>query len=112
MSKFGKLMGKLEFVIKGEEIVLTPKMGDNRKLLKIMNNNNLNESDKMDKLFDFISELMISSYPEENIGDLKQAVEFNLNDFMKEILIGFGWTTRYKWGKIQGDAEKKLMSEN
>jgi hypothetical protein len=112
MSKFGKLMGKLEFVIKGEEIVLTPKMGDNRKLLKIMNNNNLNESDKMDKLFDFITELMINNYPEENIDELKQAVEFNINDFMKEILIGFGWTTRDKWDKVQGDAEKKLMSGN
>lgn len=112
MSKFGKLMGKLEFEIKGEQIILTPKMGDNRQLLKIMNDSSLNEMNKMDKLYEFIVNLMKSSYPEEPENEIEQVVEFNLNDFMKEVLIGFGWTTQSKWEKTESDAEKKLMSGN
>jgi len=112
MSRFAKLMGKLEFEIKGEQISLTPKMGDNRKLLKIMNDKSLEEFQKMEKINDFIAELMITSYPDEQPEDIKQIVEFNINDFMREVLIGFGWTTRDKWDKLEGDAEKKLISGN
>ena len=111
MGKFAKICGKLEFKIKDEDIVLTPKMGDNRKLLKIMNGT-LKETEKMEQVFEFIKELMITNYPEETEEEVNLAVEFNLNDFMKEILIGFGWTTRAKWDNIEGDASKKLMSGN
>ena len=112
MGKFASMCGKLEFEINKKEIVLTPKMGDNRKLLKIMNNKTLDEADKMDKVYDFIVELLKSSYPEEDQNELEQAVEFNLNDFMREILIGFNWTSKEKWDSLEKDASKKLMSEN
>jgi len=109
MGRFAKLMGKLEFKIKDMDFVLVPTMGDNRELMGIMNNKKLEEMDKINQMSNFITKLIMKSYPEEPKEEIEAVVEFNLPILMKEILIGFGWTTHDKWESLQGEAEKKLI---
>lgn len=107
MGKFGKMIGKLSFNIDNEEITLIPQMGDNDKLMKIQSFKD--DEQRLVKIKEFCQEIMIRSYPEEPADEIKLFVEMNLNDFIKEILIAFKWTTRDKIEKVEEEQTKKLM---
>lgn len=107
-GRFGRMIGNLEFKIGSEEIIIKPKLGDNAKLIKIQSMDS-NEEEKLLKFKTFIEDLMIRSYPEEDGDELKLLVEMYLKDFMREILVGFKWTTYDKFDNIEIESEKKLM---
>lgn len=109
MGKFGNILGLKKFKINGEDIELKPKMGDNKKLMEIMNNTKSKDMD-MDALHGYISNLMKRQYPNEDEGEVEAFVEFNILEFIKNIMIAFNWTTEEKWEKQQEADKKKLMS--
>lgn len=108
MGRFSKMIGNLEFEINGEEFKIKPVLGDNAKLIKIQNGK-VSEDEKILKFKEFIDELLIRSYPEEDKDELKLITEIYLKDFMREILVGFKWTTYEKFDSIEKESEKNLM---
>jgi len=110
MGKFRRMIGKLDFKIQGEDITITPQVGDGTKLFKIMENPK--EEGKYDKLKDFIESLLFREYPEEDKDEIKLMIEFYINTFIKEILIGFNWINREKWESTEKEQTKKLIEGN
>ena len=108
MGRFSKMLGNLEFKIIDNEFILKPKLGDNSKLMKIQSSSE-DENEKLDKFREFIEELVIRSYPDEDSEELKFVVELYLKEFIREILVGFKWTTYDKFDNMESEAEKKLM---
>jgi hypothetical protein len=108
-SKYAQALGLLEFKIRTIDFKLTPKKGDNLEYARIRKA----AGKDMDKFIaDFIPFCTKLIAREERFEpgteayqELETFVEFNVNELMEEILVGFGWATREEL-EI---AEKKVL---
>ena len=114
MSRFARAVGVWSLKLGEEEIELKPRMGDNRKLMKIMMNDQLKKDKSllMERFMDFLEEIIVREYPEENKEDIKMAIEFNVNYLFEETLIAYNWTSRHELEKSKQEELKKLTLES
>jgi hypothetical protein len=106
-SKYAQALGLLEFTIRNIDFKLTPKQGDNLEYSRLRKAS-AKDIDKF--VADFIPFCAKLIAREENFSEgteeyqeLLTFVEFNVNEFMEEILVGFGWASR----EDLREAEKK-----
>jgi len=112
MGKYAEAIGVWDHKLGSIEHKLTPKTGDNLKLSKIMESSEKGKI-PLDKLMDFYYGLVVRDYPElleDERKELKDWVEMNIVQIMKDVLIAFRWTTPEKLNELEkGDFLKNLV---
>jgi len=108
-SKYAQALGLLEFKVRGIDFQLTPKQGDNLEYAKIRKNAGKDMDKFIQDFIPFCAKLIAreEKFAEgsEEYTELLTFVEFNVNELMEEILIGFGWATREELA----EAERKAL---
>lgn len=108
----------MELKVADEVFTIKPKMGDNLRISKIMN-----DSQKTKNLANMFSEFnnlaidMIvrsdNTLTDEDKQDLQLLIEMNQMAVMEEILIAFRWSTREDFDKARSsDTVKNLIGAN
>lgn len=119
-DKFGKSIGIWHITVGGGNLELKPKLGDNRKFMKLMmsSGSNKDKSVLMDQFSKFMEDLIQRDYPpvdEEDTLNLKMYVEYNVMQLFSEIMVAFRWTTREEMEKQKKDdlstLQKKLIGD-
>ena len=114
MSKYGESLGIMTLNMNEMEFELRPKKGDNLNLMKIMNKTKNNPDIYMQEMIKFIINLIKREplykpdTPAEE-EELETAVEFNVMDLMKQIMIAFRFTTKEKLEATEKEALKKNL---
>jgi len=93
-DRYGEAIGIWSLKIGDADLELKPKLGDNRKFMRLMMDNSKDKGTLMDKFFEFMVSLIHRDYPEDPIEKINEYVEFNINSLFEEIMIKFRWTTR------------------
>ena len=102
MGKYADMLDiptEFKINVNGKEklIPFKARMGDNNELLKIMPE--VEKGKDYDKFIDFTTELVHRADSDEPKNELKQFVEFNILEFVREVMVAFNWTSREEFEK-------------
>ena len=97
-SKINKFRGILEFNIPGETIILRSLTVNDLFDLLLLSRDKENEFVNGVRL---ITRLLKTSYPSENEDDLESFIIANYKEFLEEMMIALGWTTRDKLKEVK-----------
>lgn len=105
MSRYANALGRMEFTVDGEDFSLKPKKGDNLRLIKLQKKSGEDHSKLMEEMIPFVTELINReegfAEDSEEYEELETFVEYNVMEFVKEILIAFRWTTREEFERAE-----------
>lgn len=109
-DRFGEAIGIWHLDIGGADIDLKPTMGDNRKLRKILMDDQLRKDKPllMDKFDDFLFELIKRAYPDDSDERIKEYIEYNSQELFEDTLIKFRWSTKSDLEKAKEQVTKDL----
>lgn len=108
MGKFAKFLGKVEFKIREEDIVLKNLTVEDAQEISDLSKNKDNE---IVKGVDTIVKIFTKSYPEEPKEELEAFVLKNYGDISDELIIALGWLTREKLEKVKKEEMEKLSEK-
>lgn len=108
MGKFAKFLGKVEFKVGKEDIILKSLTVEDAQKISDLSKNKDNE---IVKGVDTIVEIFTKSYPEEPKDELQAFVLKNYGDISDELIIALGWMTREKLEKVKKDEMEKLSEK-
>ena len=91
MGKFRQYLGKLEVPVGKEKLELDVRLSDKQKIMSL---GKLESEEKVAKLTGVFMDILKRSYPEEPAEEMEAFLTKNLETFLTEISIAFGWTTR------------------
>ena len=117
MGKYGEALGIWHLTVGGADLQITPKMGDNYNLLKMLEKAKKSKDsvDFIEKIGVFVEDLIKRDNPpkdDEEGEELKFYIESNITELMKELFVAFRLTTPEKLADIEkGEVAKKLMDE-
>lgn len=120
MSKYGEAMGVWHIEVGGADLDLKPKIGDNRKLLRIMSAKEYKNDTarRLEAFMDWFLGLLRRDYPvpkdSEEYQEQEEFVEFNVNALFEETLVKFRWSTREELEKQKKESAgelKKLIGD-
>lgn len=97
-NKINKFRGILEFEIPGESIVLRSLTVNDLFDLLLLSRDKDNEFVRGVNL---ITRLLKASYPSEKEEDLEAMIIANYKEFLEEMMIALGWTTRDKLKEVK-----------
>jgi hypothetical protein len=103
-NKINKFRGILEFEIPGESIVLRSlKVNDLFDLLLLSRD----KDNEFVRGVNLLTRLMKKSYPTEPEEDLEAFVVANYKDFLEQMMVALGWTTKDKLSEVKKVKEEK-----
>ena len=116
VDRYGDAMGIMHIDIGNADLDLHPKVGDGRKLMKILSNedNRKNKDVLFDQFCDYVFELIRRDYPTDPEEKIKFYIERNLQELFSEFLVRYGWTTKDELEKTKKESLsdiKKLMED-
>lgn len=115
MSKYGEALGIMSFKIRDVEFNLKPKKGDFIELLEMLNKSkNSQDVSFMINFQSYILKILkrdVTLMKQEE-EDLELFVEFNITDFVKEVLIAYRLATRDKVEEKEKEIRSELESKN
>lgn len=102
MGRYAEALGILEFEVEGERFKMKPKKGENLELLKVMQTEGL---EKLEKFVALTSKIIIRDMglSGEDAEELPLFIEYNVQEFLKEIMIGFRHITKAEWEALGND---------
>lgn len=109
MGKYAEALGYLEFSVGGVDFVLRPRKGDNLRFIKIQREAGKDQAKLLEKFVPFVTDLVAreEDLAPEDREELETFVELNAYEFLKEIMVGFRWTTR----EALEEAERKQVQD-
>jgi hypothetical protein len=103
-SKINKFRGILEFGIPGESIVLRSlKVNDLFDLLLLSRD----KDNEFVRGVSLLTNLMSKSYPNEPVEDLEGFIVANYKDFLEQMMVALGWTTKDKLKEVKKEDKPK-----
>ena len=113
MSKYGESIGIWDLKVGGADLELKPQKGDNHKLMKIVTENEKNQTKFFEEMTKFIKGLIARDHPpdgEREENELDLYVEFNIVKLIEELMIKFRWTTRAQLEKQKDQEGNKIKN--
>ena len=109
MNKFAKYLGeKFKVKVGGEELELDIRLKDVNKLLTTMSKMaETPDEDNLNVLSEACLEILKRSYPDENAVALEKFLTKHFTEFLRELAIALGWTTREDFEKRYKEMQKK-----
>lgn len=117
MGRYGQALGVWHLTVGGSDLLLKPQMGDNYKLLRLLDasKKNKDSGEFLEKIGGFLVDLIKRDEPPKNDDELKELqfyVESNITELMKEMMLAFRLTTKDKLAELEkGDFAKNLIGE-
>ena len=115
MSKYGEAIGIWSPKVGGFDLDLHPKKGDNYRLSKILSEaKQKGEGFVLEQIGRFVTELIKREHPpadEKETEELENAVEFNLIEWMKEIMVAFRWAKKEDMDKLEAESTKDILKK-
>jgi len=105
MGKFSKYVGKLKFSVSGTDFEIDFKVKDRIALAEAYDNRD--QAARYSKLILVCHNLIKNSYPEENDEEIDSFLVRNIEQFLVEILISAGLTTKEEQEKLRNEVIKK-----
>ena len=113
MSKFANAIGVWDLKLGTVELDLKPKMGDVKLFRNILVNDKVRKDKQLlfDKFADFMYNLILKDYPEEDKEEMKEWIEVNLNKLFEEAMIAFRWSSREDMEKSKTESIEDLKKQ-
>lgn len=94
-DRFGRYLGKLDMEVAGEKLELDIKLKDKHRIMALQSKmgKEMNE-EVVGQLSDIFLEVLKRSYPEEKPEALEAFLTRCFEQFIIELSVAFGWTTR------------------
>lgn len=107
-SLFSKYMGKLHITIDDKTLELDVKLKDKQKIMTLMSKfaDTLSE-ESLEGLTNTYIDILQRTYPDVSREQFEAFLLHKFEDFMTELSIAFGWTTREDFEKKMKERVKK-----